>query len=68
MAAIWYLRNKLKHPPSPPTLFLAPTYAIFSSHQRALGTALSQEEEKEKEKEGEEKGKEEDPATLIFLQ
>ncbi|MCP4143377.1 MAG: hypothetical protein GY755_24330 [Chloroflexi bacterium] len=34
---------------------------IFSSHWRALGTALSQEEEKEK-------GKVEDPAKLMFLQ
>ena len=35
--------------------------------RRALGTALSQEEEEKKE-EGEEKGKEEDPETLMFLQ
>ena len=41
---------------------------IFSFHRRALGTALSQEEEEEKEKGEEEKGKEEDPATLMFLQ
>ena len=44
-----------------------PVGSIFSSHRRALRTALSQEGE-EKQEEEKEEDEEEDPAKLVLLQ